>query len=59
MPANKNRETVKKPLYYSWDTRTRTRKNRTRICCVTITPYPNFLPAIHIKHPLFRIAMQR
>ena len=25
-----------------WDTRTRTWKNRTRICCVTITPYPNF-----------------
>ena len=26
-----------------WDTRTRTRKGRTRICSVTITPYPNFL----------------
>ena len=25
-----------------WDTRIRTWKNRTRICCVTITPYPNF-----------------
>ena len=30
----------RKPLF-CWDTRTRTRKNRTRICCVTITPYPN------------------
>ena len=26
-----------------WDTRTRTRKGRTRICSVTITPYPNIL----------------
>ena len=25
----------------SWDTRTRTRNDRTRICSVTITPYPN------------------
>ena len=25
----------------SWDTRIRTRKNRTKTCCVTITPYPN------------------
>ena len=25
-----------------WGTRTRTRKGRTRICSVTITPYPNF-----------------
>ncbi len=24
----------------SWDTRTRTRNDRTRICSVTITPYP-------------------
>ena len=24
-----------------WDTRIRTRKNRTKTCCVTITPYPN------------------
>ena len=24
-----------------WGTRTRTRKGRTRICSVTITPYPN------------------
>src|SRR5574344_1953426 len=26
-----------------WDTRTRTKNGRTRICSVTITPYPNFL----------------
>ena len=32
-----------KSLLYCWDTRTRTRKNRTRICCVTITPYPKIL----------------
>ncbi len=25
-----------------WDTRTRTKNDRTRICSVTITPYPNF-----------------
>ena len=25
----------------SWDTRIRTRNDRTRICSVTITPYPN------------------
>ena len=24
-----------------WDTRTRTKNGRTRICSVTITPYPN------------------
>ena len=30
-------------LFLGWDTRTRTRKGRTRICSVTITPYPNFL----------------
>ena len=28
-------------LLWGWDTRTRTRKGRTRICSVTITPYPN------------------
>ena len=27
--------------FLSWGTRTRTRKGRTRICSVTITPYPN------------------
>ena len=25
---------------FRWDTRTRTKNDRTRICCVTITPYP-------------------
>lgn len=34
-----------KHLFISWDTRTRTKNDRTRICCVTITPYPK-------KHPL-------
>ena len=27
-------------LIFGWGTRTRTRKGRTRICSVTITPYP-------------------
>ncbi len=26
-----------------WDTRTRTKNDRTRICSVTITPYPNIV----------------
>ena len=30
-------------LSLCWDTRTRTRNDRTRICSVTITPYPNDL----------------
>lgn len=30
----------KKTLFSGWDTRTRTKNDRTRICCVTITPYP-------------------
>ena len=29
--------------WWSWDTRTRTRNDRTRICSVTITPYPNII----------------
>ena len=28
-------------FFDGWDTRIRTRKNRTKTCCVTITPYPN------------------
>ena len=36
----------------SWDTRTRTRNDRTRICSVTITPYPN----ISKRDILFSIA---
>lgn len=35
-----------------WDTWTRTKNDRTRICSVTITPYPNMFCF------LFRIAMQ-
>ncbi len=38
-----------------WDTRIRTWKNRTRICCVTITPYPNF----PIKTPVLILTLQR
>ena len=41
------REASTEVSLFCWDTRTRTRKNRTRICCVTITPYPNVNP-----HPL-------
>lgn len=33
--------TRRKHLCNSWDTRTRTKNDRTRICSVTITPYPN------------------
>ena len=41
-----NRQAIKKRYAISyiplcWDTRTRTRNDRTRICSVTITPYPN------------------
>ena len=42
-----------KSLSFCWDTRTRTRKNRTRICCVTITPYPKVISAIRNKYPSF------
>ena len=28
-------------VFFCWDTRTRTKNDRTRICSVTITPYPN------------------
>ena len=31
-------------LFVGWGTRTRTRKGRTRICSVTITPYPKLYP---------------
>ena len=34
-----------------WGTRTRTRKGRTRICSVTITPYPNALVAHRMSFP--------
>ena len=49
--GKKRRGFVLKPLL-CWDTRTRTRKNRTRICCVTITTYPNFIPASSEQTPL-------
>ena len=35
--------------FNSWGTRTRTRKGRTRICSVTITPYPKLNPRIWSK----------
>ena len=41
--------------FVCWDTRIRTWKNRTRICCVTITPYPNF----PIKTPVLILTLQR
>ena len=37
------REASTEVSLFCWDTRTRTRKNRTRICCVTITPYPKVI----------------
>ena len=40
---------------FRWATRIRTWKNRTRICCVTITPYPNF----PIKTPVLILMLQR
>ena len=39
-----------------WGTRTRTKNDRTRICSVTITPYPNVLA---IKQPRFDLRVQR
>ena len=33
-------------IFVCWDTRTRTKNDRTRICSVTITPYPNINFAI-------------
>ena len=32
------RNQLKPFFFFCWATRTRTKKNRTRICCVTITP---------------------
>ena len=42
----------KKTPFSSWDTRTRTKNDRTRICSVTITPYPK----IKYGHCLFAFA---
>ena len=47
------REASTEVSLFCWDTRTRTRKNRTRICCVTITPYPKVISAIRNKYPSF------
>ena len=41
----------------SWDTRIRTRNDRTRICSVTITPYPNV--ACNLKHIVSQLRVQR
>ena len=38
-----------------WDTRTRTKNDRTRICSVTITPYPNACFALQ-SYYFFRIS---
>ena len=46
MAQKKEVELKASPLIVeSWDTRTRTKNDRTRICSVTITPYPNFIVA--------------
>ena len=37
---HKKKRCPKEHLFFCWGTRTRTRKGRTRICSVTITPYP-------------------
>ena len=37
----------------SWGTRTRTKNDRTRICSVTITPYPNLFSIAGAKVLLF------
>ncbi len=39
---------VETSLLSGWGTRIRTRKGRTRICSVTITPYPKTLSAIDL-----------
>lgn len=41
--------------YLCWDTRTRTRNDRTRICSVTITPYPNVV----CNSVIIRLRVQR
>ena len=43
---HKKSATSKDCALLCWDTRTRTRKGRTRICSVTITPYPNTLATV-------------
>ena len=46
MAQKKEVELKASPLIVeSWDTRTRTKNDRTRICSVTITPYPNIIVA--------------
>ena len=43
------------PEWWSWDTRTRTRNDRTRICSVTITPYPNIIATSNILLSQLRV----
>ena len=43
---------IRKHFFSGWDTRTRTKNDRTRICSVTITPYPK----IKYGHCLFAFA---
>ena len=45
-------------LFPSWGTRTRTKNDRTRICSVTITPYPNVFCTTK-ECPSVRFAAQR
>ena len=47
-----NKKSKALTLLLCWDTRTRTRKGRTRICSVTITPYPNVFARLK---PLFLV----
>lgn len=51
--VNKKR-TSKRDALTCWDTRTRTKNDRTRICSVTITPYPNACFALQ-RYYFFRI----
>lgn len=43
-------------VFLCWGIRTRTRKGRTRICSVTITPYPNFVVLLSALQLCFSIA---
>ena len=40
---------------FGWGTRTRTRKGRTRICSVTITPYPKMFVASELSCSVLRV----
>ena len=48
---------LKAALLFSWDTRIRTRNDRTRICSVTITPYPNVV--LQLNNFVSQLRLQR